>query len=312
MLENYRGITLLNVGYKILARILAVRLQRTMERERMFSVGQAGFRMGKTTHLHILALRMFAEEQRRQEKEGLIAFVDLKKAYDSVEHWALDRAATKLGFKGKSRELLRMMVRDSQVKVITPYGLTEEIELKRGIKQGCPLSPLLFILFLEPLMKRIERAGLGANIKGTTLGILGFVDDLALVATNEETMKTEWDILSRFCKEWGMTISAEKSAIMCRKTKITLKVGDTAIPQLQGEECYKYLGVQFNMDSKTKKQALEIRDKLIDKRALLARMQLPAQIVRECIRVPLEPNHKLHHDKLAPGPQVLGRRGKEK
>lgn len=83
--------------------------------------------------------------------ERLTVYVDLRKAYDSVEHWAIRRSLQFFGFDEKSTKLITNMNKGGKLDTQTPFGVSRTFDVKVGVRQGDPLSPILFILFINTL-----------------------------------------------------------------------------------------------------------------------------------------------------------------
>ena len=83
------------------------------------------------------------KNQKENEKGLNVLYLDLKKAYDSVEHWALENTLKNMGFEYEFCKLIREIYQNSKLKIITPFEDTDEFNVYWGVRQGCPLSPTL-------------------------------------------------------------------------------------------------------------------------------------------------------------------------
>ena len=108
---------------------------------------QGGFRRDRPTFAKIWTLKNIIEHANQNNEKLHVCYIDIQKAYDSVEYWTLDAILQKYGFSKQFRNIINNLCINSKCNVILPYGLSETINISRGVKQDCPLSPLLFIIF---------------------------------------------------------------------------------------------------------------------------------------------------------------------
>jgi retron-type reverse transcriptase len=150
--KNYRPITLMNIVHKILVKIVNDLLLKMLEDNNVFSEAQAGFRPNRNTWQKILQLKNLIELQNSRKKPIHLIYIDLAKAYDSVEHWRIKQIMQAYVFDDKLINLLMNICVRNNTEIITTFGNTEKINIDRGVPQESPISPLLFDLFLDPLL----------------------------------------------------------------------------------------------------------------------------------------------------------------
>ncbi len=151
--NNYRPIALLNVQYKIFTKIIYTRMLSVMEEENAITNAQGGWRKNRSTWQKINTLIAAIRDANNENKEIHLTYVDLKKAYDSTDHDTLIDTLTQYGFDENLTQLIKALNTGNTCSVITVYGRTEEYPIERGVRQGCPLSPLLFMIYIEPFMR---------------------------------------------------------------------------------------------------------------------------------------------------------------
>lgn len=192
--------------------MLYLRLDQWAERTHRRAAGQAGFRTGRGTTDGVFVLQHCIETCKATKKELYVAFIDFEKAYDSVNRDLLWRALGSMGAHGTMLECLRTMHAEIQfvVKAEGVYG--EPFRVESGVKQGDPLSPLLFGLFIDRLEAYLnkEYPEIGVPVVSAFINSLLYADDLALMALNARALQALLDGLSRFSKANHLTVNIAK------------------------------------------------------------------------------------------------------
>ncbi|XGW32297.1 hypothetical protein V3C99_017105, partial [Haemonchus contortus] len=155
---NYRPICLLSVIYKLFTRVILNRIGRILDEGQPCE--QAGFRKGFSTIDHIHTLTRLIEVSREYKMPLCLTFIDLKKAFDTVETEAVIEA---LGNQGVPTQYIRMLreLYDNFTTRISPFYKEVIINVKRGVRQGDTISPKLFSAALENIMRHLEWEDLG-------------------------------------------------------------------------------------------------------------------------------------------------------
>jgi len=244
----YRPISLLQTEYKIFTSIITDRLSEYMEENHLFSKIQCGFRKNKGCLDAVFTLVSSIEVATRQKLEMHIVTLDAKNAFDTVPREAKYEA---LDFQVKDQNLnqiIKKLYQDINTKVITPFGETEIIELKKGVRQGDTLSPLLFLIFLNPLLLRLEKME-GIKIHQNSISALATADDIALIGKNRETTQKLIKTTLEYFDSANMRFNGEKSnhSYMNAPKQDRLKIGESYAKDLGDEGFCRYLGFTFNM-----------------------------------------------------------------
>ena len=143
--SNYRGISLLDTGYKILTSIIGGRLNRWIETNKIIRESQAGFRMERGTRDHIFVFNSLINNRlKKVGKKLYVAFVDFKTAFDKVDRKMMLNKLWEKGIRGKMHRTLRGIYNRTINEVITGDGITKSFETGNGVRQGCPSSPIIF------------------------------------------------------------------------------------------------------------------------------------------------------------------------
>ena len=143
--DNWRGIALLDMVGKVVARIVQSRLQVLAEKE--LPESQCGFRRGRGCIDMLFIVRQLAEKAIEHQTKQFLIFVDLRKAYDSVPREALWAALGKLGVPDVLVDVVRSFHTNMMARVRVDGELLEEIGVNNGLRQGCTMAPTLFNLY---------------------------------------------------------------------------------------------------------------------------------------------------------------------
>jgi hypothetical protein len=204
--ENYRPLTIGSLICRTYWGIVDKKLREVIS----FSPRQKGFvhETGCFNNVHLLNETIRAAKK----KDGLVAIqLDIAKAFDTVPHMAIDAALKRLGLPIGVRESI-MNSYESLSTTIEYAGSSTEVSLKRGVKQGDPLSPFIFNAILDPLLEQLEEMKGYVIDESHSLSALAFADDLILLATTKDKAQSLLHHTESYLKNLGMRIAAEKCA----------------------------------------------------------------------------------------------------
>ena len=212
-LNNYRGIFLLDVGGKIMARIIANRLLPHLER--ILDDWQFGFRPNRSTAHAIGILRKIQEEARYRNINVFAIFIDLEKAFDSVPRKVLWDCLQGIG------------IQDRMLSIIMKFheGFTgsigkDKFSMDKGVRQGCVLGPLLFNLVFDHAIKTAIKEGLSGGVKlkyngeELTVNRLAYADDLCLLDEDYGNIERNLTCLNTVFLNMGLKINIGKTKIL--------------------------------------------------------------------------------------------------
>lgn len=212
--NNYRGIALQDVTYKVLAKIIRNRLEKYHNEK----VGeyQGGFKAGRSTIDQIFIMKQIQQNTYEQNLSLHCLFVDYRQAYDSINRKMLSWALRKLEVPEKLRKLVQMTVEQTKNAITMNGEISEEFVVMKGLRQGDPLSTVLFNLVQEVILRES-----GINTKGIIYGsrhqCLAYADDIVLMARSKEEVIRLFKSLEEKAKEYGLTINENKTKYMVMK-----------------------------------------------------------------------------------------------
>ena len=250
---NWRGINLLSVSGKIFCRVLLQRVRQSIERT--LREEQAGFRSGRGCTDQIFVLRNIVEQSLEWNWSLYINYIDFEKAFDSIHHPSLWKILRAYGFPTKVINILRGMYADNQCCVRHEGKQSEWFHVKTGISQGCVISPVLFLVVIDWVMRRVTVDQPRGLVWGLTARLedCNFADDIALLSHNQKSIQEKTDRVDRAARSVGLKIHPSKSKMMKLKNRSTTK---TIVPNVELEEVqdFKYLGSYISTDSNIEKE----------------------------------------------------------
>lgn len=242
--NNYRGISLLDITYKILSKVLLNRAEPQLDPQ--IGEYQGGFRKGRSCSEQILNLKNIMAYQKSRAKTYVISFIDFKKAYDSIDRESLLSVLEEMGLDKKTTNIIKATLTNTFSKVKFMGELSEPFEIKTGVRQGDVLSPLLFNCALEKVVREWNtniKSGirLGCKRKNLKVNCIAFADDMALFAETMEEAQEQILELKKQAAKIGLHISFEKTKILTniKHSRKYLKVEEQKIEIVKE---FKYLG----------------------------------------------------------------------
>ncbi|BHF70339.1 hypothetical protein SprV_0301338900 [Sparganum proliferum] len=232
--DNHRGISLLNIAGKIFARILLNRLNNHLE-QGLLPESQCGFRRHRGTTDMIFAVRQLQEKCQEMWTHLYSTFVDLTKAFDTVNRERLWKIMQKFGCPERFIQMVRQLYDGMMARVTDNGSVSEAFAVINGMKQGCVLAPTLFSLMFSAMLTDAyldERPGIRiayrtdgqllnqrrmhfqSRVSATTVHELLFVGDCALNTTSKKEMQRDMDLFSAACENFGLVINTQKTVVM--------------------------------------------------------------------------------------------------
>ena len=198
----------------VMLKILQASLQQYVNRE-ILDV-QAGFRKGSRTRDQIANICWIMENARQFQKNIYFCFIDYTKAFDHVDHNKLWKILKEMGIPEHPTCLLRNLYAGQEATVRTGHGTTDWFQIGKGGRQGCILSPCLFNLYAEYIMRNtgLEETQAGIKIAGRNINNLRYADDTTLMAESEEELKSLLVKVKEEREKVGLKLNIQKTKIM--------------------------------------------------------------------------------------------------
>lgn len=247
-IENYRPISLCSTMSKVFTSILKQRLtKRIME---CIDEEQAGFRKGFSTIDQIQTVNQIIEKANEYNFSLYLCFLDFRKAFDGIIHSEIFKALRSIGIEDKYIKIITELYKE-----MTAYIMTEKegqsFDVERGVRQGDPLSPILFVLVLEMVFWRLGWEEVGIEINGKWLSNLRFADDIVLFAKGIEQLEEMIKQLLVMCEEVGLYPNYQKTKLMTNGVKEEFEINNHKLAYV---EEYIYLGQLISFSDRGTKE----------------------------------------------------------
>jgi hypothetical protein len=212
--KNYRGISLIDVAYKMIEAVILDRLRPAVEL--YLRENQGGFRAGRSTIDQIFTVRQLVELRSEYGRPLFATFVDFKAAFDSIDRKRMYQILrTRVGLPDRIVSLIEEMYQGSVDVVRVGSDFTDPFPVETGVKQGALLSPILFNIVLDAILHVAMEGCEGIRVdRGNPVTDLDYADDLALLAESLTDMQRMIDRLDAVASSLGLVISAEKTQTM--------------------------------------------------------------------------------------------------
>ena len=246
LLSNYRPLTVNISMYGIYSRILNNRLNTVVEQHDLLGEIQSGFRKGRCASDNLFVLNTIMAKAKECGQQVHRAFIDIKKAYDTVSREILWNKLSRLGFGPIFIKCLKNIYSDDCITSSIGGRKTRPIYLSRGVRQGCSLSPLLFALYISDLGHELSNSGEGFEIEDVNISSLFFADDIVLLSPKAQGLKLLLDITQRHFKLLKLAFSKSKTQVISDSTTNfnLYEDNDDEIFTLEKVLEYKYLGLE--------------------------------------------------------------------
>jgi hypothetical protein len=180
ILTNHKPIALGNTIYKFFTSTITAQLANYGKKHQILQKSQEGFRQERCTLRQLQTLIAALEDSKLTQEDIYLLYIDFKNAFSSIDHAQLLAIMADLGYPQDAINLIGNIYSNSSTMFSrSHFGKTKLVHIQRGTIQGDTLSPYLFIIFLEPLLRWLERGNLGYKLKTSqyTLTSTAYGDD---------------------------------------------------------------------------------------------------------------------------------------
>ena len=281
--ELHRTISLMSHITKLMIKILMHRMRRNIKAE--ISDVQCIFMDGKGTTNAIFIIRNICERCIEMQRDQYLCFIDYSKAFDKVQHEKLFAILNELDIDGKTLRWIQNLYWDQTAAVRVDKELSNWTKIERGVRQGCVLSPDLFSLYSEIILRQIEDLP-GITVNGHNINNIRYADDTVLIADTETGLQNLLNKVIVESEKLGLTLNTKKTYTMTvskkpepPKCQITAK-GDN----IQQTSSFNYLGSMLTSDGRSdqeiKRRIAISKDTFNKKKTILknTRISLPTRV----------------------------------
>ena len=237
--ENYGGISLVSHAGKVLLKVVAKRLSAYCEAKGLLPEEQCGFRPNRSTTDMMFVVRRLQEIGRKAGVSLFMCFIDLQRAYDTVDRTLLWQVLTRIGVPPQMMAVIRQFHDGMRACVRPDDGVCSDwFEVEQGLRQGCVLSPLLFNIFfaavLTVVLQRFSEepailaelvdlkeppTSMGPEpamdyVRRAVWGML-YADDACIVSRSPQGLAKMMEVIVEVCRAFALTVSAKKTETMC-------------------------------------------------------------------------------------------------
>src|SRR5690606_30489315 len=225
---NYRPITLQETIYKLFCNIVNKRLLTILIENNIISEEQAGFTPEKSLEHNLLKTILTIENSIRFSKPIFILTIDIKKAFDSIPIKNYPNLLKLLKFDYKTINLIMKILNNNKIFFIDHLP-NQYIPQTKGTPQGSPISPIIFNLFLEPLIRKIKASGLGFKWSHSSLScsVLAYADDLIIFSDSHHKIQKIYNFIEDYLEQNDVHINPNKCEYACREPNSNNKKTET-------------------------------------------------------------------------------------
>jgi hypothetical protein len=272
------------VASKIFSRVILNRIQILLDNKLLEE--QAGFRSNRSTIDQIFTLKLVMEKSREYNKPLCMCFIDLQKAYDSVNRELLWKVCRHYGLTGKTVRMLQLLYKNSKAQVRINGELSDSFDIETGVMQGGIPSPILFNILFDFIMRKVIEE---ADVEGIKLAygksdffhttkdvfeelnilVLMYADDLVAMCNSADDLEKFIKTFEKVTQKFGLTMSVKKTCIMTLKqlkedpTRRVIKDKEVDMPDIDIVirnqkvdivESFAYLGCFVSRDQSPEKE----------------------------------------------------------
>jgi len=246
-IDSIRPIAIASTIVKIIEKVVLERINKKVYSTKLVHKNQIGFMKGAGCDMNLMKFRHMCDKVKEKKGDKYVFFLDLKYAYDSVNHRLLFHKLEKtFKFDVVLINTIKLLYSNARIMV---DRLSGAININRGVMQGSLISPILFNLYINDMVEDLSKS---------TFDTLAYADDIAVICEDKQQLDNSISIVEQWSKRNLININKKKSGIMCIKGKL-LDKEHRGYPVVKD---YKYLGVVITDKLKCDKHITNIASKL--------------------------------------------------
>lgn len=212
-LNEFRPISMLNTDYKIFTKILANRLHAVVGD--LLGAGQVACTVNQSCSTNLIDVRtIIAKAAESKRFKGFLLSVDLEKAFDKVNHVFLWKVLEKFGVPERFINCIKNLYESATSRIIFNGILTSDVKIGSSVRQGCPLSMVLFVLYIEGLVRKLSANIRGVLLSGKFIRVLAYADDLVILIRDDAEFDLVLQIINSFAEASCIRLNRAKSAFI--------------------------------------------------------------------------------------------------
>lgn len=244
--SEYRTISLMSHMLKIFLKVIHRRIYKICEEQ--ISSTQFGFRNGLGTREALFSIQVLFQRCRDMNCDIYACFIDYQKAFDRVKHQRIAEILENIGLDDKDLRIIVNLYWNQSASVRLGRENTEDVDILRGVRQGCILSPLIFNVYSEYIFKEaLDDVEMGVLLNGNWINNIRYADDTVIFADSQDSLQYLMDRITHTSHEYGLHVNPQKTKTMViSKNKAPvchLKIGQDLVEQVH---TYIYLGTTVN------------------------------------------------------------------
>ncbi|CDJ31419.1 uncharacterized protein EMH_0066670 [Eimeria mitis] len=261
--KNWRPINLQDCTYKLYAAMWASRVTDWAIQSGVASNSQKGFMPVNGCHEHLFLAQSILNSTRRCKTSLYMTYYDLKNAFASIPNKLIHTVLQAQRLPKHLQEIVNDLYEGASFSILTKEGSSGIIENRRGVKQDCPLSPILFNLAIDPLLQRLAACNAGPELRTTDgklavrVSHMAYAGELKTVANCCEGISSLHQVVTAFFQWTGLEDNPPKCGTMRRKIGKTRQQPDPAqlrlhkevLPVVKRGEAYKYIGLNDALET---------------------------------------------------------------
>ena len=223
-ISNFRPIALMSTMYKLFMGVLAKRLTRWSISTSVLSDEQKSARPSEGCYEHTFLLKSIVADARRCKRKLCMAWLDIRNTFGSIAHSVIHSLLQHVGVPADMIQLISNAYSGASTTIKSPAGSTASIPICAGVKQGCPLRPIIFNLCMELILRMVKskasqlRSGV-CKFQSRTVSCLAYADDLVLLARSPDTLQLLLDCASDAASMLGLKFWPDKCATLFLTTE---------------------------------------------------------------------------------------------